>query len=379
MTQNQNNIGNTAQDNGINFRIGSYDIAHLTEPDVLPPASAPCTDCRASMQVVIGKNGTAFDRETFVAALGAMLDVARDEIDVTSASDEGLRFRVEMPFGAARRLYELAQNFGRKTSSSLLSKILSFLPKTKGDWIQILAAFGYVGISFAFYFILEPLLNNPDQFKAEVRAAGIWGPIIYVLIYSLQVFIPFLPGVSMDAVSGALWGVGGTLILSVGSASLAGAIIIPVVRKLGLQNINKKFPALLDGPWRFVRIAEKWPWTLAIVATLGGDASYFVAGATRVPAWKALLVIGLARFPGVIGYSLVGWLVETGRASERFVEQFSVLVPLFSVVTIVALLVGVTLLARYSERFIDRLERLLEGNHSVKAEAEETEEAGEKV
>jgi uncharacterized membrane protein YdjX (TVP38/TMEM64 family) len=250
------------------------------------------------------------------------------------------------------------------------------MPKSKGDWLQILAAIGYVGVSFAFYFILEPLLNNPDQFKAEVRAAGIWGPVMYMAIYSLQVFIPFLPGVSMDAVSGALWGVVGTIILSVASASIAGVIIIPAVRKLGLQRINEKFPALLDGPWRFVRIAEKWPWTLAIVATLGGDASYFVAGATRVPVWKSVTVIGVARLPAVIAYSWVGWLVETGRASPEFVEQFSILVPLFSIVTIISLLIGVWLLSRYGENIIEKLEALLENGEDKK---ENDEEDAEKV
>lgn len=362
MPDNREGISGVGEDNTTDFKIGDYYIEHLSEPHVISPDVEPCTDCRASMRVAIRENGAAFDRDRFVGALGTLLEVEQQEILVTNSPDNDHSVNLEMPMGSARRLYNLAPTVVRQTSSSLWDKIRGFLPKTRGDWIQIAAAFGYVGLSFLFYFLLEPLLNDPDQFKAEVRAAGVLGPVLYMALYSLQVFIPFLPGVSMDAVAGALWGVAGTVVLSVGSATIAGAIVIPLVRKLGLQNINEKFPALLDGPWRFVRIAEKWPWTLAIVATFGGDASYFVAGATHVPLWKSLLVIGLARLPAVIGYSLVGWLVETGRASERFIEQFSVLVPLFSVVTIVALLVGVGLMARYSERFIERLERMLESD-----------------
>lgn len=234
------------------------------------------------------------------------------------------------------------------------------MPKTKGDWLQILAALAYVGVSIAFYFILGPIFNDREATKQEIQAAGFWGGLAYIFIYSVQVFVPFLPGVSMDFVAGALWGVLGTIVLSMAGATLGGAGVIVVVRKLGLQTIDRKFPALLKGPWRFVRLAERWPWTLAIVCTIVGDVGYFVAGATRVKLWKTLVVIGVARLPSVLIYSSVGWLIESGRASKELEEQFNLVVPVIGALTVIVLLTGVAILTRYGEQIVNRLERVLE-------------------
>jgi uncharacterized membrane protein YdjX (TVP38/TMEM64 family) len=116
---------------------------------------------------------------------------------------------------------------------------------------------------------------------------------------------------------------------------------------------------LLKGPWRFVRLAERWPWTLAIVCTIVGDVGYFVAGATRVKLWKTLAIIGVARLPSVVIYSAIGWLIETGRASAELKSQFNLAIPVIGALTIVLLLVGVAILTRYGERIVKRLEQLL--------------------
>jgi uncharacterized membrane protein YdjX (TVP38/TMEM64 family) len=234
------------------------------------------------------------------------------------------------------------------------------MPKTKGDWFQIIAAVAYIGLAVAFYFILDPYLNDREGTKEQIQAAGFWGPLIYVAVYSLQVFIPFLPGVSMDFVAGTLWGIGGTVILSMAGATIGGAGVILVVRRLGLQTIDEKFPALLKGPWRFVRLAERWPWTLAIVCTIVGDVGYFVAGATRVKLWKTLFIIGVARLPSVLIYSGVGWAIERGMASHKLEEQFNLMVPAIGALTVVLLLVGVAILTRYGEGIVNRLEQALD-------------------
>ena len=236
------------------------------------------------------------------------------------------------------------------------------MPKTRGEWFQLLAAVGYIGLSLALYFVLEPLLHDPEATAQQIRAAGILGPMVYVVLYSVQIFIPFLPGVTTDLVSGALWGFGGTLLLSQFSAALAGATLIWIVRRLGLQTIDQRFPSLLRGPWRFVRLVERWPWTLAIVSTLVGDVAYFVAGATRVKTWQALLVLGLARLPAITIYSNLGWAIQNGLVSQVAADQFNTLIPLVSIVTISGLLIGVVILSRYGKQIVDRLEKRLGEN-----------------
>ncbi len=229
------------------------------------------------------------------------------------------------------------------------------MPKTRGDWIQIIAAVVYIAISVVLYFVLEPFVSNPEHTQEQIISVGLWGPLLYILVYALQVFVPFLPGVSMDLVSGALWGVWGTIFLSLGTAFIAGTLVVVAVRKWGLQTLDEKFPALLKGPWRFVQLSERWPWTLAIVCTLVGDVGYFVAGATRVKTLKAVSIITIARLPAVFFYSLMGWTAHHGMAT-RLQEQFNTLVPLVAGVTVVGLLIGTVIMTRYGSQIIERLE-----------------------
>ncbi|GAB4436723.1 MAG: hypothetical protein Kow00120_03890 [Anaerolineae bacterium] len=242
------------------------------------------------------------------------------------------------------------------------------MPKTRGDWLQLLAAIGYVGLSGVFYFVLRDFLNDPAATAEQLRAAGVLGPVVYILLYWLQIFIPFLPGVSMDLVSGALWGVLVTLFLSEAAAASAGAIVIVVVRRLGLQTLDERFPALLKGSWRFLKLVERWPWTLVIISTLAGDVGYFLAGATRLPVWKACLVMGVARVPGILIYSTLGWALQNGLVAPAVADNFNALVTGVSVLTIGGLLIGVAILGRYGSRIIARLEKALETSEGAPAQ-----------
>lgn len=219
--------------------------------------------------------------------------------------------------------------------------------------------FGYVAVSGVFYFALRDLLDDPDLTIAQLRAAGVMGPALYMLLYGLQVIIPFLPGVSMDLVAGALWGVGGALVLSEIGAAWSGALVIVAVRRLGLQTLDKRFPTLLQGSWRFLRLVERRPLTLVLIAFLVGDVGYFLGGATRLPLWKTCLVMGAARVPAILLYAAIGWLLQSGLIAPDATEGLGTLLTVVSLATIAGLLVGVAVLGRFGGRIIARLERSL--------------------
>lgn len=233
------------------------------------------------------------------------------------------------------------------------------MPKSKGDWLQMLAAAGYIALSGVFYFALRDFLNDPEITREQLRAAGVLGPVIYLMLYGLQVIIPFLPGVSMDLVAGALWGVLAAMLLSQMGAALSGAFVVVMVRKLGLQTLDERFPTLLKGSWRFLRLVERWPWTLILISTLVGDVGYFLAGATRLAVWKTCVVMGLARIPGILIYATIGWALQSGLVAPQITESFNALVTVVSVATVIGLMVGVAILARYGSGIIERLEKAL--------------------
>ncbi|GAB4462097.1 MAG: hypothetical protein Kow00120_29060 [Anaerolineae bacterium] len=245
------------------------------------------------------------------------------------------------------------------------------MPKTRGDWLQLIAMLGYVVVSGAFYLALRDVLNDPELTIEQLRAAGVMGPVLYLLLYGLQVIIPFLPGVSMDLVAGALWGVPGALVLSEVGAAWSGALVIVAVRKLGLQTLDARFPTLLKGSWRFLRLVERRPLTLALIAFLVGDVGYFLSGATRLPLWKACLVMGAARVPAILIYAGIGWLLQSRLITSQGTESLGALLTAISLATIAGLLVGVAVLGRFGGRIVARLERLLKEKPSSGGDLQE--------
>lgn len=219
------------------------------------------------------------------------------------------------------------------------------------DW-RLIAIIGYVGASVALYFLLVPLMSNREQLQSSLAAAGFWGVLIYIGLYSAQMFVPWLPGAPLDIIGGATFGFWETNFLSTLSASASGLIIYIIVRRVGLEAIVARFPSLLDAPWRLVKIIRRQPWSLIAVNMLTGDVAYFVAGAARIPVLFAIVLLAIQRVPSV----MIGSALGAGIISNVLQHKLDIMVAVASIVTIVGLTIGFAVARKIVPGWLDRLE-----------------------
>ena len=87
----------------------------------------------------------------------------------------------------------------------------------------------------------NPMINfikDPDSLSAWISNAGIWGPIIFMLLNTVQVLLAIIPGGPFEVAAGALFGPWlGTLMCDV-AMTAGGMITFFFVRKFGMKFIE---------------------------------------------------------------------------------------------------------------------------------------------
>ncbi|GAB4576433.1 MAG: hypothetical protein Kow0077_32760 [Anaerolineae bacterium] len=225
---------------------------------------------------------------------------------------------------------------------------------------RLIAIVVYVILSIALYFILTPLMADRDQLHSTLEAAGVWGVLLYIALYSAQMFVPWLPGAPLDIIGGAVFGFWETNFLSTFSATTSGLIIYVVVRRIGLEKIVERFPDLLESPWKLVKIIQRRPLAIVAVNMLTGDVAYFVAGAAKISVAFTLGVLAIMRVPSV----MVGSALGAGIISNVLQQKLDIMVTVASIGTVVALSIGFAIARRFLPGWLKQLEAALDNDSS---------------
>lgn len=215
---------------------------------------------------------------------------------------------------------------------------------------RMVAIVVYVALSIGLYFVLAPTISDQEQLRSHLEAAGAGGVLSYVLLYSAQMFIPWLPGAPLDIIGGATFGFWETVLLSSACASASGLLIYLAVRQVGLEAIVERFPGLLESPWRLVKIIKKRPWLLIAVNMLTGDVAYFIAGAAGTPLPFTMVLLGIMRVPSV----MVGVALGAGIISNAIQQKLDTMVAIATIGTICTLLIGFAIARRYLPGLLER-------------------------
>ncbi len=218
---------------------------------------------------------------------------------------------------------------------------------------RLIAIVVYLVVSVVFYLALGPLLSDPQgSLRDHLEELRFFGGIVYVLLYIIQILVPFLPGNAMDFIGGGLFGFWTSFALGMSASVVAGFVIIYGVRKFGLEVIVKRFPNLLENPWRFVKAVDKRPLALIPVNMLTGDLALFVAGACpNLSPLKGNLLLAAMRVPNLA----LGTAIGAGLLGGDFQEQLGQIASVMGVVTIGTLMIGYFLAGRYLPALLERL------------------------
>ena len=77
----------------------------------------------------------------------------------------------------------------------------------KKSWVKLLLALSLIAIVFILFRVFDIDFSNvsEEEFKNWVEGMGVWGPIVYIIVYLLRPLILFPAGV-LSAAAGIIWG-----------------------------------------------------------------------------------------------------------------------------------------------------------------------------
>ena len=214
------------------------------------------------------------------------------------------------------------------------------------------------------FLILVGLLITVRQFPTDravdflstwVEGLGVWGPILFGLVYAAAALL-FVPGSALTLAAGAVFGLlWGTITVSVASTTAA-ALAFLIARHLARGAVerksreNRKFAAIDraigEGGWKIIAMLRLSP---VVPFSLGN----YLFGLTRIRFWPHVLTSWLAMLPGTFIYVYLGYLGRAGLAaggeqSARGLGQWALLI--VGLIATVAVTVYVTRLARKAIR-----------------------------
>ena len=173
-----------------------------------------------------------------------------------------------------------------------------------GAVILTAAAFGVI----MWWEPLSSFFGDTGQVTALAERWGKWAPVITIVLHAAQVVFAPIPGQALDLVNGYLFGPWIGTIHSMVGIVLGSALVMWLSRRFGRPLVERFVnPQTLD---RLDGITEQRGelviFLIFLVPFLPDDALCFLAGLTKIPLPKLVLLAAVGRFPGVLVASWVG-------------------------------------------------------------------------
>lgn len=162
---------------------------------------------------------------------------------------------------------------------------------------------------------------DQEKLRAWIVGYGAWGPIIYILVYSIAPSF-MLPGLPITVAGGILFGhVGGTIYTSIG-ATIGASIAFLIARYMGRGWVE----VMLKGRWKELDSeVERQGWKIVaftrLIPLFPFNLLNYAFGLTRIRFSHYFLASFVFMLPGIIAYvmfssSLLGLL--KGNVSREF-------------------------------------------------------------
>lgn len=217
------------------------------------------------------------------------------------------------------------------TPSSLLTKkrlARSIKLKVVVLAIAAIALVIYLALDIALQGPLTSLLMNRDQLVASVESWGIFAPLLYILLQIAQTVAAPIPGQLVGSVGGFLFGAWGILWTTIGS--LVGCwIVFKLARRFGRPLLEKIFKKSVIAKFDFILEAKSASLILFAIFLLPGfpdDVVCYIAGLTKVPIPKLMLLVGLGRLPTIVMTNFLGAGISDNLGLVAIVSVASILI-----------------------------------------------------
>lgn len=175
--------------------------------------------------------------------------------------------------------------------------------------ILILSIAVIVGLTLALWNPLINFIEDPDSLSLWIAEAGVWGPIVFMLLNAAQVLLAIIPGGPFEVAAGALFGPWvGTLMCDV-AMTTGGMITFFFVRKFGMKFIELFIDKEELATVKFLHTNEKYESLLFLFFLFPGtpkDLMCYVVGLTDIKWYKWLFINLVGRFPAILLSALGG-------------------------------------------------------------------------
>jgi uncharacterized membrane protein YdjX (TVP38/TMEM64 family) len=155
---------------------------------------------------------------------------------------------------------------------------------------------------------LFAILTNRELAQSTVESAGMFGPLVFILLQVAQVVIAPIPGQVAGLLGGYLFGAYLGVLYSLIGATIGFTIIFFLARKFGRPFVERFFSKELIDKFDYIT-KTKGTFVLFIIFLLPAfpdDLICYLAGLTKIPI-RTLILISLAgRLPGYLLLSFTG-------------------------------------------------------------------------
>lgn len=180
------------------------------------------------------------------------------------------------------------------------------LSLTRQQWAALIVLVGMITAAWVYREPLTAHLRNVDEARAWFHELGVFGPLILIAINALQIVVAPIPGYVVQIAAGWVYGVWpGALYGSIGLA-LGAFLSMSLARLLGRPFALRVLGAERLARWEHAIHADRfWLWALLFLGPVG-DVPYILAGLSRFPIPRLVLLALVIRTPGVVGATAIG-------------------------------------------------------------------------
>ncbi|MBQ3325690.1 TVP38/TMEM64 family protein [Candidatus Saccharibacteria bacterium] len=191
--------------------------------------------------------------------------------------------------------------------------------------VIILALVGYIIWDIIAKGPVTQFFSDRDRMIATVNDLGPLAPLAYVLLQISQTVIAPIPGNLVGGIGGFLFGWWGVLWTTIG-ATVGATLVFWISRKFGRGFVEKYVKKESLDKFDFVLSSKRVSLLLFIIFLIPGlpdDIVCYLAGLTKVPLKKLVLIFAVGRLPAVIGNNYIG--MGLGNGDYGLVAVLSVL------------------------------------------------------
>ncbi|MFC7076007.1 TVP38/TMEM64 family protein [Haloarcula halophila] len=191
-----------------------------------------------------------------------------------------------------------------------------------------------LGITAALY-VLVPELTDPIWLRQRLSGLGIYAPLAFVTLQTVQVILAPIPGQVLGGVGGYLFGTLAGTAYSLLGVTVGSAIVFGLARRYGRPYVERVLdPAALDRWDGFVeRGGVAGLFVLFLLPTFPDDLLCLVAGLSELRLRTFLVLVVVGRAPSFLAVAYAGEEFAAGRLGT-----FAVMLAGLTVVSVVVLL-----------------------------------------